>query len=199
MARLLAVRPAAGSAGSCGAAKKYALGRIFCGSISRGQRLRVSGKQEHGRHDLASVEQLAVPCSGCAEPVDQVFAGNLVLLTGPQHLIFKSGTLLDESLPHESGFVETPQPSPVVRVSVRPKRAEDLPKLVVALRQLSACDPVVRCRAEEWGEHVISGVGELHLRTCIGELAAELAARESEEQALGAFECRQRLGIFAGN
>ena len=123
----------------------------------------------------ATIEQLAMPLSCFAEPLEMVPAGNLVLVTGPDQLIFKSGTLLDESLPSDSGLAMAPQLRPLVRVSVRPKRAEDLPRLVAALRQLSASDPAARCRAEEWGEHVISGLGELHLSTCIREVAAELA------------------------
>ena len=145
----------------------------------------MSGKLEHGRKDLAEVVQLAMPLSGFAEPLAMIPAGNLVLLTGPGHLIFKSGTLLDERLPSQSGLIMASQPSSLVRVSVRPKRAEDLPKLVAALRQLSASDPAARCRAEEWGEHVVSGLGELHLRTCIGELVAELALSQGPEEQVG--------------
>ncbi|CAE7571849.1 unnamed protein product [Symbiodinium sp. CCMP2456] len=157
--------------------RSYMLGRVFCGCASRCQRVRCTESDGMGTKGLgsATIEQLAMPLSCFAEPVEMVPAGNLVLVTGPDHLIFKTGTLLDESLPSDSGLAMAPQLRPLVRVSVRPKRAEDLPKLVRALRQLSACDPAARCRAEEWGEHVISGLGELHLSTCIRELAAELA------------------------
>ena len=170
--------------------KAYALGRVFCGSAGRGQRVRCTSgaggtSGECGRiEQIEQIEQLALPLGGFAEPIETVPAGNLVLVAGPANLIFKSGTLLDESLPSESCLQSVAANAPLrplVRVSVRPQRAEDLPKLVAALRQLSACDPVARCRAEEWGEHVITGLGELHLSTCIGGLTAELAATSSEE------------------
>ncbi|CAE7264865.1 cot-3 [Symbiodinium sp. CCMP2592] len=169
--------PAATSKGRC-----YVLGRVFCGSAGRCQRVRCTESDGMGNKGTgsASIEQLAMPLSCFAEPLEMVPAGNLVLVTGPDHLIFKSGTLLDESLPSDSGLATAPQLRPLVRVSVRPKHAEDLPKLVAALRQLSSCDPAARCRAEEWGEHVISGLGELHLSTCVKELAAELADEEVE-------------------
>ena len=99
-----------------------------------------------------------MPLSGFAEPPAMIPAGNLVLLTAPGHLIC---TLLDERLPSQSGLI---------------KRAEDLPKLVTALRQLSACVSAARSRAEEWGEHVVSGLGELH-----GDPAAELALSQGPE------------------
>lgn len=157
--------------------RSYALGRVFCGCASRCQRVKCTESDGMGTKGIgsATIEQLAMPLSCFAEPLEMVPAGNLVLVTGPDHLIFKSGTLLDESLPSDSGLAMAPQLRPLVRVSVRPKRAEDLPRLVAALRQLSASDPAARCRAEEWGEHVISGLGELHLSTCIREVAAELA------------------------
>ena len=52
--------------------------------------------------------------------------------------------------------------SPVVRVAVSVKNANDLPKLVEGLKKLSKSDPLVLCLTEESGEHVIAGCGELH-------------------------------------
>lgn len=65
--------------------------------------------------------------------------------------------------------------SPVVRVAVAVKNANDLPKLVDGLKKLSKSDPLVVCTTEESGEHVIAGCGELHVEICLKDLVEEYA------------------------
>lgn len=65
--------------------------------------------------------------------------------------------------------------SPVVRVAVAVKNANDLPKLVDGLKKLSKSDPLVVCSTEESGEHVIAGCGELHVEICLKDLVEEYA------------------------
>ncbi len=49
-------------------------------------------------------------------------------------------------------------------VAVEAKNTKDLPKLVEALRQVAKEDPTIKVEInEETGEHLISGMGELHL------------------------------------
>ena len=53
---------------------------------------------------------------------------------------------------------------PVVTVAVEAKNTKDLPKLIEVLRQVGKEDPTIRVEInEETGEHLISGMGELHL------------------------------------
>ena len=68
--------------------------------------------------------------------------------------------------------------SPVVRVAVAVKNANDLPKLVDGLKKLSKSDPLVVCTTEESGEHVIAGCGELHVEICLKDLVEEYAKCE---------------------
>jgi elongation factor 2 len=65
--------------------------------------------------------------------------------------------------------------SPVVRVAVAVKNANDLPKLVEGLKKLSKSDPLVQCITEETGEHIIAGCGELHVEICLKDLEEEFA------------------------
>ena len=65
--------------------------------------------------------------------------------------------------------------SPVVRVAVEPKNPSDLPKLVEGLKRLSKSDPLVQCKMEESGEHIIAGAGE------VGFHLAKLLSYESQE------------------
>ena len=53
---------------------------------------------------------------------------------------------------------------PVVTVAIEAKSTADLPKLVDALRSLSKADPSIRVEIDqETGQHLMSGMGELHL------------------------------------
>jgi elongation factor 2 len=53
---------------------------------------------------------------------------------------------------------------PVVTVAVEAKHMKDLPKLVEVLRQVAKEDPTLRITLdEETGEHLMAGMGELHL------------------------------------
>jgi elongation factor 2 len=63
--------------------------------------------------------------------------------------------------------------SPVVRVAVRAKFAQDLPKLVEGLKKLAKSDPLVLVSHEETGEHIIAGCGELHIEICLNDLKKE--------------------------
>ena len=67
--------------------------------------------------------------------------------------------------------------SPVVRVAVEVKNAQDLPKLVEGLKRLSKSDPLVVCTSDEnSGEHIVAGAGELHLEICLKDLQEDFMA-----------------------
>ncbi len=51
-----------------------------------------------------------------------------------------------------------------------PHAAADLPTLVEGLKRLAKADPMVQCTAEESGEHIIAGCGELHREICLKDL-----------------------------
>ncbi|MGB4279280.1 MAG: elongation factor EF-2, partial [Methanoculleus sp.] len=60
---------------------------------------------------------------------------------------------------------------PVMTVAVEAKNMKDLPKLVEVLRQVAKEDPTVQVSInEETGEHLISGMGELHLEIITGRI-----------------------------
>src|SRR5947207_2130036 len=57
---------------------------------------------------------------------------------------------------------------PVVTIAVEAKSTSDLPKLVEALRLIAKADPSIEVEInQETGEHLISGMGELHLEITI--------------------------------
>lgn len=69
--------------------------------------------------------------------------------------------------------------SPVVRVAVKPKNSQELPKLIQGMKRLAKSDPLVLCiNDEETGENIIAGSGELHVEIVINDLINEYAQIE---------------------
>ena len=101
--------------------------------------------------------------------VPELYAGNIAAVTGLKDAVVGStvSSLMEmtpfESLEHYS--------EPVVTVAVEAKNMKDLPKLVDVLRQVAKEDPTLRINInEETGEHLISGMGELHLEIVTGRI-----------------------------
>jgi len=93
--------------------------------------------------------------------VPSVTAGNIVAVTGLRDA-YAGETVCEERIePFEAmkHFSE-----PVITKSIEARNTSDLPKLVEVLRQVAKEDPMIRIDInEETGEHLISGMGELHL------------------------------------
>lgn len=114
---------------------------------------------------------------GKVESVPDVPCGNTVGLVGVDQFILKQGTIASADDAHNIRVMKF-SVSPVVRVAVAVKNANDLPKLVDGLKKLSKSDPLVVCSTEESGEHVIAGCGELHVEICLKDLVEEYAKCE---------------------
>jgi len=53
---------------------------------------------------------------------------------------------------------------PVVTVAIEAKHTKDLPRLIEVLRTIAKADPSIEVEInQETGEHLMSGMGELHL------------------------------------
>ena len=103
------------------------------------------------------------------EAVSEVPCGNAIGLVGIDQYLLKQGTISDCETAHTIKAMKF-SVSPVVRVSVKPKNANDLPKLIQGLKSLANSDTLVQCFTEETGEHIVAGCGELHLEVCLKEL-----------------------------
>ncbi|MFP4632609.1 MAG: elongation factor EF-2 [Halobacteriales archaeon] len=137
-------------------AGEVATGRLFSGTIERGQELHVSGVAGTNR-----VQNVGLYMGDEREEVDEVPAGNIVAVTGLRDAIAGSTVSSEEMTPFES--IEHIS-EPVVTVALEAKKMDDLPKLIEVLQQISKEDPTVHVEIdEETGEHLISGMGELHL------------------------------------
>jgi elongation factor 2 len=138
-------------------AGEVAVGRLFAGTLERGQELYISGTAIQDR-----VQSVAISMGADRVEVDKIPAGNIAAVTGLRDAIVGStGSTVREMTPFEAIKHVS---EPVMTVAVEAKNMKDLPKLVEALRQVAKEDPTVKVEInEETGEHLISGMGELHL------------------------------------
>ena len=146
-------------------AGEIASGRVFSGSLEKGQELYVSGVAGKNR-----VQSVGIYLGGEREEVERVPAGNIAAVTGLRDAIAGSTVSSVEMTPFES--IEHIS-EPVITKSVEAKTMDDLPKLIEALRQFSKEDPTIQIDInEDTGEHLISGQGELHLEVITQRMEA---------------------------
>jgi elongation factor 2 len=137
-------------------AGEIAAGRVFSGTLEKGQELYVSGTAGKNR-----IQSVGIYMGGEREEVDRVPAGNIAAVTGLKDAIAGSTVSSIEMTPFES--IEHIS-EPVITKSVEAQNMDDLPKLIETLQQVAKEDPTIQIEInEDTGEHLISGQGELHL------------------------------------
>ena len=142
-------------------AGEVAAGRLFSGKIRRGQELWVVGMPKPQR-----AQTVAMIVGPDRIPVEEIDAGNVVAVVGLKDAIAGSTVSDDKEMQPFEKIVH--YSDPVVTVAVEAKSTADLPKLVEALRLLAKADPSIQVEInQETGEHLISGMGELHLEITI--------------------------------
>ncbi|CAG8552615.1 794_t:CDS:2 [Paraglomus occultum] len=156
----------------------YAFGRVFSGTVRSGLKVRIQGPnyQPGKKEDLfvKSIQRTILMMGRYVEPIEDCPAGNIIGLVGVDQYLLKSGTITTSETAHNLKVMKF-SVSPVVRVAVDVKNANDLPKLVEGLKRLSKSDPCVQCMTSESGEHIVAGAGELHLEICLKDLEEDHA------------------------
>ena len=105
------------------------------------------------------------------EEVKKVFAGEIAAAVGLKDTR-TSHTLCAEDAPIILEQIKFPEP--VVSLRIEPKTKADQEKMGMALKKLSDEDPTFRVTsAEETGETIISGMGELHLEILVDRMKRE--------------------------
>ncbi|MDD4809747.1 MAG: elongation factor EF-2 [Methanobacterium formicicum] len=157
-------------------AGEIATGRVYGGTLEKGTEIFMVGS-----HGKARTQQVGVYFGPERVNTDRVPAGNIVAITGARNAV-AGETICDidrkidafEGLEHIS--------EPVVTVAVEAKNTKDLPKLIEVLRQVGKEDPTVTMQInEETGEHLVAGMGELHLEIIayrINEKGVEIETSE---------------------
>ena len=117
-----------------------------------------------------NLQRVVVVMNNKFENVQAVPCGNLVALVGIDQYLIKQGTIASDENAHPIKAMKF-SVSPVVRVSVNVKKAQDLPKLIEGLKKLTRSDPLVQCTTNvDTKEHIVAGCGDLHLEICLEDL-----------------------------
>ncbi|MEO2117129.1 MAG: elongation factor EF-2 [Methanocaldococcus sp.] len=132
--------------------------RLFSGRIKQGDEVYMVNNQQK-----AKIQQVSVFMGPERIPVESISAGNICALVGLKEAsagetICSPDKIIEpfEAITHIS--------EPVITVAIEAKNTKDLPKLIEVLRQVAREDPTVRVEInEETGEHLLSGMGELHI------------------------------------
>ncbi|MFP4545381.1 MAG: elongation factor EF-2 [Methanomassiliicoccales archaeon] len=157
-------------------AGEVAVGRLFSGRIKKGQELYVIGMPGSDR-----VQTVSLSVGADRVTVEELRAGNIVAVTGLKNAISGSTVASDKNMEPFERIVHYSEP--VVTVAIEAKHMKDLPKLVEVLRSVAKADPSIQVEIDqETGEHLMSGMGELHLEITnyriIHEYGVEVKASE---------------------
>jgi elongation factor 2 len=147
-------------------AGEVGVARVFSGVMRKGTELWISSKFK-----TEKVQQVSVYMGIDRIPVDEVPAGNIVGLVGLKDLFVGETVSEGEMDPFEKikHYAE-----PVITKSIEAKNPRDLVKLIEILRHMTKEDPTLRIEINnETGEHLISGMGELHLEIVEYKIAKE--------------------------
>ncbi len=137
-------------------AGEVAVGRLYSGTLRKGTELYLASK-----YKTEKLQQVAVYMGPDRVIIDEVPAGNIVALVGMQE-VFAGETVSEGEIPP---FEKIKHHSlPVVTKSIEAKNPQHLVKLIEVLQSLTKEDPTFKVEINhDTGEHLISGMGELHL------------------------------------
>jgi elongation factor 2 len=138
-------------------AGEIATGRLFSGRLVKGMELQAAGTKSKNR-----VQHVSLFMGPERLMVEEVTAGNIAAVIGLTDAF--AGTTMT-NVPDMVPFEEIRHVSePVVTVAIEPKHMSDLPKLIETMRKIGKEDASLKVEINpETGEHLLSGMGELHL------------------------------------
>ncbi|MFC1728256.1 elongation factor EF-2 [Nanoarchaeota archaeon] len=147
-------------------AGEVAAGRLFSGTIKQGDMVYMAALKKEVR-----VQQVSVYNGAKREIIDKALAGNIVGLVGLKG-IFAGETVSSKEM---DPFEEIKHIfEPVVVKAIEASRAADLPRLVEVLNQVNKEDPSLTVEInEETGQHLLHGMGELHLEVIENRIKTE--------------------------
>ncbi len=135
---------------------EIAIGRVFSGNVKKGTELYVSGVPDPQR-----VQQVSIYMGPDRVLVESISAGNIAGIVGLKNVSIGDTASEDNITPFEQIKHYS---KPVVTKAIEAKDTRDLMKLIEALRELSKSDQTILVELnQETGEHLVSGMGELHL------------------------------------
>ncbi|MCH7615273.1 MAG: hypothetical protein IH978_05990 [Nitrospinae bacterium] len=147
-------------------AGEISAGRLFSGTVTRGMNVYLNRMKQHTK-----IQQIFIYNGAKREIVDNVLAGNFVGVAGVKAYAGETITLDENGTAFEK---ITHIFDPVITKAIEAKRPSDLPKLIEVLRMVGKEDPTIKIEInEETGEHLMHGMGELHLEIIVDRLVRE--------------------------
>jgi len=138
-------------------AGEIAVGRLFSGTVKKGDQLYVAGMPSANR-----VQSVGMFVGSDRINTENVTAGNIIAVSGLRDAISGSTISSDKEMTPFERIIHNSEP--VVTTAIEAKHTKDLPKLVEVLRAVAKADPSIQIDSNlETGEHLMSGMGELHL------------------------------------
>lgn len=137
--------------------------RVYSGKVSGGEDVYNATSQDRER-----ISQLVVTQGKEQKKITEVSAGDIATALKLKHTS-TGDTLCNPSRPIT---LEPPKfPKPLISLALKPSSKKDQEKLSTALGELVSEDPTLKWHMEhEFGEAIISGMGELHLEVLIKRL-----------------------------
>jgi len=147
------------------AAGEITAGRLFSGTMRKGVDVYLNRGKMNSR-----VQQVFIYNGAKREIVEAIPAGNIIGIAGVKS--FAGETITER--PSEPFEQITHIFDPVITKAIEAKKPSDLPKLVEVLKQVSKEDPTVKVEInEKTGEHLLHGMGELHLEVIENRIRTE--------------------------
>ena len=145
---------------------EVAIGRIFSGTARKGTEVYVTGMP-----DIQRIQQVSLYMGPDRVPVDSISAGNIAGIVGLKNVSIGDTVSEGKIEPFEQIKHYS---QPVVTKAIEAKDTRDLMKLIESLRELSKSDQTIVVELnQETGEHLVSGMGELHLEVIEQKLRDE--------------------------
>jgi len=147
-------------------AGEISAGRLFSGTVQKGTDVFLNRLKQPTK-----IQQVFIYNGAKREIVDNVPAGNFVGVAGVKAYAGETITLEQVETPFEK---ITHIFDPVVTKAIEAKKPSDLPKLIEVLRMVGKEDPTIQIEInEETGEHLMHGMGELHLEVIENRIRTE--------------------------
>jgi len=140
-------------------------GRLFSGTMKKGLEVYLNlGKRKQRIQNVFVYESVK------RVQVEEVSAGNIIAIGGVSSSAGETITMESETPFQEMTHIF----EPVITKAIEANKPSDLPKLVEVLRHVAKEDPTIIIEInEETGEHLMHGMGELHLEIIENRIKTE--------------------------
>lgn len=152
-----------------------AFGRIYSGTLHVNETVRVLGEgytpEDQEDMTIKDVSALWISESRYRIEVNQITAGNWVLIEGIDSSIIKTSTITNSR--NDNAYIFKPlvfNTLSVVKVAIEPINPSELPKMLEGLRKINKSYPLAVTKVEESGEHVVIGTGEMYMDCILHDL-----------------------------